>query len=251
MLANAGLSVLYWFLAACFIKYWLGDILEAGPMAHIGLLVASIAGIYLTMIATARLLNLRTGQMMESVAWLSWVAMCLDGLALVWMPQLYSPVRAVSQAGGAWLLFGAGAGLLISHFATAKTDDRHALLGTRQWLAYGIGLGFWLSGMLIIRAMGDNLLASIETIPLVYLITVGASVPAVLILKPLLKLRKGEYVRAVSIVTGAAISIDGLILSLAPTVYAPTGDAAFFATTFLLWFAGLGYPLAVWGDGKH
>ncbi|HEX5776318.1 MAG TPA: hypothetical protein VFX95_06525 [Caulobacteraceae bacterium] len=94
-----------WFLAAMFIRFTaLAGWMDGGPatMAVFAIsLVSSALGIELI----HRIVRGEPGEMIRSAAVIALVGAMLDGLALAWTPQLYSPDPALRAVGGAWLLW--------------------------------------------------------------------------------------------------------------------------------------------------
>jgi hypothetical protein len=94
-----------WFLAAMFIRFTvLAGWMDGGP-ATVVIFALSLVGSALGIEVIHRIVRGQPGEMVRSAAVIALVGAMLDGLAIVWTPQLYSLDPAARAVGGAWLLW--------------------------------------------------------------------------------------------------------------------------------------------------
>lgn len=116
VLILAALSVLFWFMAALFIRYGV-PAGSFGGVASAALFVLTVPTACLLIWTTRRVAALRPDQLVSGVALTSAVAMLCDGVALTWFPALYGGNPATHYLGAAWLLWGVGVILILAVIA--------------------------------------------------------------------------------------------------------------------------------------
>ena len=98
-------GVIIWFLAAMFIRYTaLAGWMDGGGATMLIFafsLIGSCAGIEMI----HRIVRGEPGEMVRTAAVIALVGAMLDGLAITWLPELYSLDPAVRAVGAAWLLW--------------------------------------------------------------------------------------------------------------------------------------------------
>lgn len=112
------LGIAFWFLAAMMVRF-LGPfvfVAESGTLVLTFVFSIPLAWAFFWL-GTA-LSGARGADVLPAVSVLTFVALCLDGVALTWFRGLYGPTYAY---GGPWIMWGAG---LILMFA---------LLNTQRW----------------------------------------------------------------------------------------------------------------------
>lgn len=108
------LGIIFWFTAAMAVRFLGGTVFSHG---NSNLILAYILAVPLLLgsIALSKLLSGKPYRELDKpVAWMTGVAAMLDGIALSWFQEIYSERDEVAMHGAAWILFGAGVGLVIS-----------------------------------------------------------------------------------------------------------------------------------------
>ena len=72
------------------------------------------------MYITALLTKLKLYELLRPVVIMTFTATFLDGIALIWFRHLYSDSFEVALHGAAWILWGAGLGLLFAYVLETK-----------------------------------------------------------------------------------------------------------------------------------
>ncbi len=101
------LALLFWLMAALFIRYAGPAGLFAGA-ASAALFALTIPSAWLLIWICKRAAGLGTGQIVAGIALASAAALFCDGVALTWSPSLYGGDRAALLPAAAWLLWGVG-----------------------------------------------------------------------------------------------------------------------------------------------
>lgn len=108
------LGVIFWFSAAMMVRV-LGDTVFSHGNSNLILAYVMSVPLLLGSIAISKLLSGKPYRELDKpVAWMTGVAAMLDGIALSWFQWIYSERDEVAVHGAAWILFGAGVGLVIS-----------------------------------------------------------------------------------------------------------------------------------------
>ena len=109
------LGIVFWFIAAMIIHYVGARAFSAGnpnlPLVFALAVPLTLVSMYLTTLVGR--VNLR--QLVEPVVIMTFTAAMLDGVALAWFRPLYSLSLDVALHGAAWILWGAGLGLLFAY----------------------------------------------------------------------------------------------------------------------------------------
>lgn len=114
----------------------------------------------------------------------------------------------------------------------------------RHWAA--LGVGFWLAGALGLRfaeplgVIGAG--ALLQALALGVLTLVFAA--AVFVVQSVLGLPKARVFEAVSVMTMAALLMDGLAFSFAPGLYGVGEGHRLAASALVMWSAGVGMAVA-------
>ena len=117
----AALGLLFWLLAALFIRYGGPAGLFAGA-ARVALFALTIPGAALLIWICQRAAGLEKSQIVAGVAVASAAALFCDGIAFTWVSSLYGDDGATLLAAAAWLLWGVGACLTLALIAAGRRD---------------------------------------------------------------------------------------------------------------------------------
>jgi hypothetical protein len=116
-----GLGIAFWYQAAMIIKFFGTTVFtEHNPKLVMFFLLAipiTIASMYITALLT----SLKIYELLKPVVIMTFTATFLDGIALVWFRHLYSESFEVALNGAAWILWGAGLGLLFAYLGGNKS----------------------------------------------------------------------------------------------------------------------------------
>ena len=72
---------------------------------------------------TKKAAGIEYGALLEPVVIMTFTATMLDGVALAWFRHLYGPTHEIALYGAAWILWGAGLGLLFAYVLKKRTTD--------------------------------------------------------------------------------------------------------------------------------
>jgi hypothetical protein len=114
------LGVIFWFNAAMIIRF-MGEsfLTDNNPKLILAfLLTFPVTGItfYLTKLVT----KLAYSELFRPIVIMTFTATFLDGIALTWFRQLYSPSFEVALHGSALILWAVGLGLLLAFYLEVK-----------------------------------------------------------------------------------------------------------------------------------
>jgi len=101
----AALGVLFWLLGAMFIRYV--PVFDAADGMLALVYAATIPVVWVSVRLAAIVARLEAAQIGNGILVATAAALTLDGLALAWMPGVYSVIGAAVPLGSAWLLWGA------------------------------------------------------------------------------------------------------------------------------------------------
>ena len=118
-----GIGGILWGAGVMIIRY-LPQLLFGDTVRQVSSFALAIPMTYMNLIVSEMLLGIRADQRLVSTAIISTAALFLDGMALMWSPELYenpslnnikSPLAMrYSRQGAAWLLWTFGVGLAIA-----------------------------------------------------------------------------------------------------------------------------------------
>ncbi|WP_137178742.1 hypothetical protein [Roseomonas sp. AR75] len=106
-------GIVFWFLAALFCRFaapagWFGG------LGSLLLFVVALPGLWAAVVVTRRIAGLSASQLFPGVSAATMAATLCDGVAITWVPSLYGGVTPGLAPAAAWILWGAGAGMLIA-----------------------------------------------------------------------------------------------------------------------------------------
>lgn len=122
------LGVVFWFNAAMIIRFCGAAVFTAGNPRLLLFFGLAIPLTLLSMYITKAIAQLRFADLLEPVVLMTLTATMLDGLALAWFRQLYSSSFEVALHGAAWILWGAGLGLLFALMFKRQVSCRVELM---------------------------------------------------------------------------------------------------------------------------
>ncbi|GAB2603399.1 DUF5367 family protein [Spirosoma areae] len=110
------LGAVFWFNGALIIRFFGTTVFTESNPKLILFFVLAIPLTLLSMYITTLISKLRFDELLKPVVIMTFTATFLDAIALVWFRQLYSQSVEVALHGAAWILWGAGLGLLFSYY---------------------------------------------------------------------------------------------------------------------------------------
>lgn len=115
ILLFTALGVVFWFNAAMIIRFCGPAVFTAGNPWLLLFFGLAIPLTLLSLLITKAIARRRLADLLEPVVIMTLTAAMLDGLALAWFRSLYSASLEVALHGAAWILWGAGFGLLLAY----------------------------------------------------------------------------------------------------------------------------------------
>lgn len=106
------LGTFFWLNAALIIRFVGATVFSAGNPKLVLAFIVAIPITILSIYTTRWISGLRLGELLRPIVIMTFTATFLDGIALVWFRQLYADSFEVALHGAAWILWGAGLGLL-------------------------------------------------------------------------------------------------------------------------------------------
>ncbi len=113
------LGVAFWFLAAMMVRFIGSFVFIEGSITLVLTFALTIPMAWAFFWLGKALSGARGADLLPAVSILTFVALCLDGVALTWFRELYGPTYAY---GGPWIMWGAGLILMVALLHT----QRHA-----------------------------------------------------------------------------------------------------------------------------
>lgn len=108
-------------------------------------------------------------------------------------------------------------------------------------IVIALGALLWFLAALLIRALQPFGALEPGNAPLTYLLTIPGTLPFVLLIQRLARLRREQAVPAMALATATATLLDGVALRFSPALY---GADTAGAGAVILWGAGVGLMLA-------
>lgn len=115
-----GLGIAFWYQAAMIIKIFGTSVFTKDNPKLILFFFLAIPITIVSMYITALLTKLKLYELLRPVVIMTFTATFLDGIALIWFRHLYSDSFEVALHGAAWILWGAGLGLLFAYVLETK-----------------------------------------------------------------------------------------------------------------------------------
>lgn len=131
------LGAIFWLNAALIIRFTGAAVFTANNPWLVFFFALAVPLTLLSMYITAQVSKLKFGQLLKPVVVMTYTATFLDAVALAWFRGLYSESYEVALHGAAWILWGAGLGLLFASYfegrsAAASGADRAPSLGSAE-----------------------------------------------------------------------------------------------------------------------
>ena len=120
ILLFTALGVVFWFNAVLIIRFCGATVFTAGNPWLLLFFGLAIPLTLLSLLITKAVARLRLADLLEPVVIMTLTAAMLDGLALAWFRSLYSGSFEVALHGAAWILWGAGLGLLLAYLFSKR-----------------------------------------------------------------------------------------------------------------------------------
>lgn len=109
------LGAIFWFIAAMIVRFFGESVFSENSNYKILMFVLLFPLSYVFIFITQKVADLQKSELLNAVSIVTMTAMFLDGIALTFFRGLYSDKYEVSHYGTAFILFGVGAGLLLSY----------------------------------------------------------------------------------------------------------------------------------------
>lgn len=115
------LGIVFWFSGAMSVKFF-GNIVFTENSPYKIIMFALLFPVsYVFMLITLKAARIQKSEILLATVFMTITATFCDGIALTWFRNIYAETYEVSHYGAAWILFGAGAGLLVAYF---MNDDK-------------------------------------------------------------------------------------------------------------------------------
>ena len=114
------LGAAFWYQAAMIIHYFGASVFSENNPKLILFFALAIPITLGSMYVTKALTKLPFSALLKPVVVMTYTATFLDGIALAWFRNLYSPSAEVALYGAAWILWGAGLGLFFANYLDDK-----------------------------------------------------------------------------------------------------------------------------------
>jgi len=126
-------------------------------------------------------------------------------------------------------------------------QDRHLPFTTRQLaIIVGMGVVVWFVGALVCRWIGDSGWYAGTARWIVYAALIPGTLPVLLLLRALARLRSDQMALASTIATAAAITLDSVAMVVVPELYAANSDDLASAGASILWGGAVAIFLGCW-----
>ena len=123
-----------------------------------------------------------------------------------------------------------------------------ALTARQMIVTMACGLALWLAAALLLRVIGPMGVYDGAARVMLYLAIIPGTVPVLLLIRWLARLRPGQMVAAMALGTGVATVMDGAALAWFPDLYGAGVALHAGAGGTILWGGGVGLLLAFWFD---
>lgn len=231
------LGIVFWLSGALTVKL-LGNYVftESSPLKIVMMAVA-FPMLFLAIFIAIKVVKLSRAEILIGVVVMNFAATLLDGIALTWFRQIYHDVYEISHYGTAWILWGGGAGILISYLMTRNSVE---LNQRKAILSVILGAAFWFTAAMIIRFFGDSvftegnnyrILAFVLLFPLSYVF--------ILITQKIADLQSNELLNSISIVTLTAMLLDGIALTWFRGLYSDKYEVSHYGSASILFGVGV------------
>ncbi len=107
-----------------------------------------------------------------------------------------------------------------------------------------LGAALWLLAALILRVIAPMGALEGNMRAVTYALVVPCTLPFVLLLRHVARLRSDQLFTGVSVATAAALIMDGIVIAYFPTVYGNALPQVTNCAAIILWGAGVGMLLA-------
>ena len=112
-------GVALWFLAAMMVRFLGPFVFVEGSITLVLTFAVTILIAWPFFWLATALSGARGADVLPATSILTFVALCLDGIALTWFRELYGPTYAY---GGPWIMWGAGLILMVALLHTQRRD---------------------------------------------------------------------------------------------------------------------------------
>ena len=236
------IGVLLWYVAACVVRYAGPVVFDGDDTAMVAMLLGAFPFTLLALWLIGRLLRRPLHDLLEATVLITATAALLDGLAMPYLRiVLYHADFAIAERGGAWILWGVSVALLVGYWLQPAAQR----LPRRQFLqAAGLGVVFWLNGVVVIHFLGDYLLTDGNPYRLLgLLLVIPVTVLTQAVIGRVMHLPAHQLVQPLVVGTMVAACCDAVVLTWFQPLYSAHDDVAYHGAALILWGAGLGIVL--------
>jgi hypothetical protein len=107
------------------------------------------------------------------------------------------------------------------------------------------GAVLWFLAALLVRVLAPmGALSSMGRV-LTYVLVVPGTVPAIMLARPIAKLARGQTAMGITVVTAAALLLDGVAFGWFPQIYGPDPAHWLAGAAVVFWGAGVGLVLGI------
>jgi hypothetical protein len=241
-LSAIAIGVLLWYVAACVVRYAGPAVFAGDDTTMLAMLLSAFPFTLLALWLIGRLLRRPLHDLLEATLLITTTAALLDGLAMPYFRTvLYHEAYAIAERGGAWILWGVSVALLAGYFLQPAAQR----LARRQFLvAVGLGVAFWLNGVVVIHLLGDELLTDGNPYRVLgLLLVVPVTVLTQAVIGWVMRLPAHQLVQPLVVGTLVAACCDAVALTWFQPLYSAQDDVAYHGAALILWGAGLGLLL--------
>jgi hypothetical protein len=116
------LGIVFWFIAAMTVKLLGNSVFTEHNLYRLLMFAATFPISFVFIQITVKLAKLKKAEILNAVVIMTITATFLDGIAITWFRQLYAESFETALYGAAWILFGAGVGLLFGYVMSNQTS---------------------------------------------------------------------------------------------------------------------------------
>lgn len=124
------------------------------------------------------------------------------------------------------------------------THCPHTLTTPQIGILAGYGTVLWFAAAMLVRTIGPMGALDGGWGMLTYVLVIPGTVPAILVARPLARLRGGQTISGVAVVTATALLLDGIAHAWFPAIYGTDPALIVKGAAAIFWGAGVGLVLA-------
>jgi hypothetical protein len=130
--------------------------------------------------------------------------------------------------------------------SASRAPAHHGALAPHQFFILAIfGTILWFIAAMLVRILGPLGALSGVWRMVTYTLVVPGTIPAVLLARPIARLRRDQTATGITVVTAAALLLDGVAFAWFPMLYASDPASQLAGAAVILWGAGVGLVLGL------